>query len=87
MSPALHASRRASPAEIRCPVSVTRDPEPGHQGVVAEGDHQGERGPVHARQVGEVVLDQLHQPVPEQGGVRELLAGGGVEPAFADPPR
>ena len=85
MIPALQASRRASAAEIRQPVSVTATPSPGDQGVVAEGDDQGERGSVHARQVGQVVLDQLHQPVPEQGGVRQLLPGFGVDPAVADP--
>ncbi len=63
------------------------DPDPGHQRVDAEGDHQGERGPVHARQIGEVVLDQLHQPLPEQGRVRQLLPGLRVEPAVADPAR
>ncbi len=64
-----------------------RDPDPGHQGVVPDRDDQGERGPVDAGQVGQVVLDQLHQPVPEQRRVRELLPGLRVQPALADPPR
>ncbi len=50
-----------------------------------EGHHEGERGAVLARQLAEVVLEQLHQPVPEQGGVRQLRPGLRVQPALADP--
>ena len=87
MIPALQASRRSSPAESRWPVSVTPIPSPRRQDVEGDGDHEGERGPVHARQVRQVVLQQLHEPVAEQRGVGELLAGLGVEAPFADPPR
>ena len=34
-----------------------------------------------------MVLEQLDQPVPEHGGVRQLLPGRRVQPALADPPR
>ncbi len=64
-----------------------RDPEPGDQGGQGDGDDEGEGGPVHARQLGEVVLDQLHQPLPQQRRVGQLLPGDRVDPALPDPPR
>ena len=87
MIPARHASRRASPAEIRQPVSVTATPSPDIRASMPMVTTSVNGDPFRLGRSDQVVLTSSINPCPSNVACGQLLPGLRVQPALPDPPR